>query len=96
MQIQELEAKVKALQEECEKLRVENEEFKKQTKEIKNIEQENKLKKELTLNLSDGCANNIRVIQGGIENNISFLEEIGKLTDGDEGFMQGNRTRRTA
>ncbi|MGE4420494.1 MAG: methyl-accepting chemotaxis protein [Sulfurimonas sp.] len=91
MQVQELEAKVKALQEECEKLRVENEEFKSQAKEIKNIEQENKLKKELTLNMSDGCVNNIKVIQNGIENNISFLEEIGKLTDGNEGFMQDIR-----
>ena len=91
LKIQELEAKVKVLQDECEKFRLENEEFKSQAKEVKNIEQENKLKKELTHNLSNGCTNNIRVIQNGIENNISFLEEIGKLTDSNEGFMQGIR-----
>ncbi|PNV82776.1 MAG: chemotaxis protein [Sulfurimonas sp.] len=87
LQIQELEAKVKGLQEECEKLRLENEAFQSQAKEVKNIEQENKLKKELTHNLSDGCASNIKVIQSGIEHNISFLEEIAKLTVENEGFM---------
>jgi hypothetical protein len=91
LQIQELEVKIRLFEEERDKLQHENEEFQNHAKELRNIEQENKLKKELTHNLSGGCANNILMIQSGIENNIAFLEEIGKLTEGNEEFMQGVR-----
>jgi hypothetical protein len=90
-QIQVLETKLKTLQDDYENLQAQCNELKTQATGIKNIEQENKLKKELTRNLSDGCAKNIQVIQSSMQNNITFLEEIGKLTGSNEDFMFGIR-----
>lgn len=65
----------------------ENEDLKRQTKDVKNIIEENKLKGALTKNLSDGCMQNIQKIQSGLQGNIEFLEEIGSLTVDNEVFM---------
>ncbi|OHE03199.1 MAG: hypothetical protein A2513_03160 [Sulfurimonas sp. RIFOXYD12_FULL_33_39] len=85
--VQKLETELETLQNDYEKLQEEHIAIKEQIKKLTNTEQENKLKKELTHNLSQGCMKNIEVIQKGIQNNISFLEEIGKLTNNNEFFM---------
>lgn len=86
--------KISVLQKELDSLKalydvaiIENEELKSQTKGVKNIIEENKLKKALTQNLSDGCMQNIQKIQSGLQGNIKFLEEIGSLTVDNENFM---------
>ena len=65
----------------------ENEDLKQQMKDVKEIVEENKLKKALTQNLSNGCMKNISKIQEGVQSNIKFLEDIGKLTSDNEAFM---------
>lgn len=65
----------------------ENEDLKEQMKDVKNIVEDNKLKKALTQNLSTGCMKNISKIQEGLQSNIKFLEDIGALTVDNENFM---------
>jgi chromosome segregation ATPase len=65
----------------------ENEDLKGQMKDVKNIVEDNKLKKALTQNLSTGCIKNISKIQEGLQGNIKFLEDIGALTVDNENFM---------
>lgn len=86
-QLQEYKVKYETLELDYKNSQKECEELKNKVKEIHNIEQENKLKKALTHNLSQGCMKNIEVIQSSLQNNIVFLEEIGKLTEDNEVFM---------
>ncbi|WP_294891422.1 methyl-accepting chemotaxis protein, partial [Sulfurimonas sp. RIFOXYD2_FULL_34_21] len=65
----------------------ENEDLKEQMKDVKNIVEDNKLKKALTENLSTGCIKNISKIQESLQSNIKFLEDIGSLTVDNENFM---------
>lgn len=85
--IEKLETELKTLENDYKELQKEHNNLKIQIKKLTNTQQENKLKKELTHNMSQGCINNIQVIQSGIQNNISFLEDIGKLTNNNEIFM---------
>lgn len=65
----------------------ENEYFKAQQKGVQNTMDDNRLKKALTQYLSEGCITNIQKIQGGLQNNIKFLEEISILTGNNENYM---------
>lgn len=73
-QLQQYKLNYEAMQHDYEKLQQEHQKLKEQLKESSKIKQENKLKKELTHNLSQGCMKNIEAIQNGLQNNYNGLK----------------------
>ena len=75
----ELNVKIESLKNEISILKEENDNLTKEKKLSRDITEENKLKSALTSNLTNGCINNIQLVQKEIEENIEKQDEINKL-----------------
>jgi len=74
-----LKEKIESLENEMQSLKLENQNYKLKEAEIKDIQEENKLKNTLTQNLTNGCIDNITFVQQEIEGNMHKQDEITKL-----------------
>lgn len=86
-EIHKLKTELQTLSEENRHLKHENEALRENNKAAKDIVEENKLKNALTESMAGGCITNIGYIQKEIENNMSNLEEINKLTNENENVI---------
>jgi methyl-accepting chemotaxis protein len=79
LQNRALQEKIESLENEIQTLHSENAMYKSKENETKDIVEENKLKNALTQNLTNGCIDNIQVIQHTIEENMHKQDEINEL-----------------
>ncbi|MEA3330833.1 MAG: methyl-accepting chemotaxis protein [Campylobacterota bacterium] len=75
----ELKIKIETLENEIALLRDENSSYSAEKERVNDIVQENKLKSALTQNLTNGCMNNIELVQKEIEGNMEKQDEINRL-----------------